>query len=198
MKNTQKIKRFYPLITQKVQKNMFFDVFFQIPPMISSKSHHISKNHLFFVLLVIIKKKDQKTMVRVLVLMFWSHFLITFFDYMFLITCFWLHVLITKVFKSLVPLRLPASHSATLQPFPLQEWSFDFIDFSTFRPLGGWSNWLILLNILNVFDFSTFRPVVRRSNWLILLSILIFFDFSIYWLEVKIIDFTYYIDFFDF
>ena len=51
---------------------------------------------------------------------FWLHFLITFFDYI-----FWSHFLTTKVFKSLAPLRLPAAHSASLQPFPLQEWSFD-------------------------------------------------------------------------
>ena len=51
-----------------------FIYFFQIPPVISSKSHQISKNHRLFRFTNYYPKKgiknDQKAMVRVLVLMF--------------------------------------------------------------------------------------------------------------------------------
>ena len=94
-------------------------------------------------------------------------------------------------------------------------------NFSTIRPLAGRSKWLILLNILFFFDFSAscwevngailldilsfsdfsnFRPPARRSKWLILLTILIFFRFFVIltsWWEIKMIDSTEYIEFFD-
>ena len=89
-----------------------------------------------------------------------------------------------------------------------------FFDFSTFRPLGGMSNWLIStfrplvgrskwlisMNIYWIFStFRLFRPLGRRSKWSNLLKILNYFrllDFSTSCWEVKIIDFTEYIGFF--
>ena len=90
---------------------------------------------------------------------------------------------------------------------------FKLFDFSTWgEGLNGRFYWIFstfrLFNLLLwgqtdrfywiywVFAFSTFRPLAGSSNWSILLNILDFFDFSSSWWEVKMIDFTEYIEFF--
>ena len=70
-----------------------------------------------------------------------------------------------------------------------------FFAFSTYRPLGGRSKWLILLEILDFLDFFSFRPLDERSKWSILLNILYFFNFLTSCWEVKLIAFTGYVDF---
>ena len=73
----------------------------------------------------------------------------------------------------------------------------DYIDFSR-------SNWLILLNILNFLTFRLFdlvaggQPRGGRSKRSILLNILYFFDFLTSCWEVKVINFTGILDFFNF
>ena len=94
-----------------------------------------------------------------------------------------------------------------------------FFDFSTFRPLGGMSNWLIStfrplvgrakwlisMNIYWIFStfrlFRLFRPLGRRSKWSNLLKIFNYFrllDFSTSCWEVKILILLNILDFFDF
>ena len=48
---------------------------------------------------------------------------------------------------------------------------------------------------MDFFHFFSFRPLDERSKWSILLNILYFFDFLTSCWEVKLIDFTGYVDF---
>ena len=72
----------------------------------------------------------------------------------------------------------------------------DFFEYPPFWPLGGRTEWLILLNI--ILNFSTFRlfDLVVGSQNDQYYGIYWFFDFSTFCWEVKLIDFIGYIGFF--